>query len=447
MNTPICDFVREYGAKNALRLHMPGHKGRGPLGVEALDITEIDGADVLYDGNGIIAESEANATALFGSGKTLYSAEGSSLSIRAMIDLARRYALERGQTPRILAARNAHKAFLSAVALLDVEVEWLYPGDASSLIACSIRPEALDKALSTAEAPFCAVYLTSPDYLGHMQDVAALAAICHAHDALCIVDNAHGAYLRFLPESRHPLDFGADVVCDSAHKTLPVLTGGGYLHLAANLPETIRDAAEDALRLFASTSPSWLILQSLDAANPYLAERLPGLLDAFLPKLNAMKARLTAQGFRLLEEEPLKITLDAKACGFTGDEMSRLLAEKGLVCEFADPDFLVMMLNPEWGDMELRRIEQALTTLPKREPIPVAPPAIPRPERVLTPRQAMLAAAESVPVEAALGRVLASAGFTCPPAIPIAIPGERLDETAIQAMRYYGIRECKVVKE
>ncbi|MBO5122976.1 MAG: amino acid decarboxylase, partial [Oscillospiraceae bacterium] len=110
MTTPICDFARRYAERHALRLHMPGHKGCGFLGVEQWDITEIDGADSLYEAAGIIRESEDNASALFGA-PTFYSTEGSSQCIRAMLYLVALHAKKQGKRPRILAGRNAHKTF------------------------------------------------------------------------------------------------------------------------------------------------------------------------------------------------------------------------------------------------------------------------------------------------------------------------------------------------
>ena len=107
MNTPICDFVNRYVESEMLRMHMPGHKGVGALGVESRDITEIDGADSLYEATGVIRESEKNAGSLFGA-HTFYSAEGSSLCIRAMLHLVCLYARERGEKPLIAAGRNAH---------------------------------------------------------------------------------------------------------------------------------------------------------------------------------------------------------------------------------------------------------------------------------------------------------------------------------------------------
>ena len=123
MDAPICRFVREYAAGGAVRLHMPGHKGRGVLGCEAVDITEIRGADDLSCPEGVIAESERNATALFGSRHTFYSTGGSSQCVKAMLLLAAR----RSKSRVVLAARNAHKSFIHACALLDLLPEWLYP--------------------------------------------------------------------------------------------------------------------------------------------------------------------------------------------------------------------------------------------------------------------------------------------------------------------------------
>ena len=164
MNTPICDFVRRYAESRAVRMHMPGHKGHAFLGMEELDITEIDGADSLYEANDIIRESEENASALFGC-PTFYSAEGSSQCIRAMVYLALLHAKQQNRRPVIAAARNVHKTFLSAAALLDMDVMWLYPENRDSYLDCMISPDALDETLCGCGEKPAAVYLTSPDYL------------------------------------------------------------------------------------------------------------------------------------------------------------------------------------------------------------------------------------------------------------------------------------------
>ncbi len=443
MNTPIIDFVRRYRDSGTLRLHMPGHKGAPLLGMEALDITEVRGADSLYEADGIIRLSEENASRLFGC-PTWYSTEGSSQCIRAMLYLVVQNSCRKGERVRILAGRNAHKTFLSACALLDLDVSWLSPARGSYL-SCQLTAQELEEAI-LAEKPQ-AVYLTSPDYLGNTQDIAAMAEVCRRHGVLLLVDNAHGAYLRFLRPSRHPMDLGADLCCDSAHKTLPALTGAAYLHISDRLPESYSDRAKQALAMFGSTSPSYLILQSLDAVNQYLADDYADKLSSFTAVAEQIKERIISDGYTLCGDEPLKVTIAAKAYGYRGEELADILREAGMECEFADPDFLVLMLTPEIGEEGLTRLEKALLAIPKRSAILDAPPVFQPQARVMTVREAAFAQSEVVPAKESVGRVLAAATVGCPPAVPIVICGEVIDEHAVKCFNYYGIDRCTVVRE
>lgn len=440
--TPICDFVRQYAASNAVRLHMPGHKGKPFLGCEALDITEIPGADVLYAAGGVIRESEEIAAALFGAERTLYSAEGSSLCIRAMLQLAQQYARLRGVRPLIAAGRNAHRVFLEGAALLDLPIRWVGCGE--ELLRVQPVLSELEALFAGMEKP-AAVYLTSPDYLGNEIDLRPIADLCHRNGALLLVDNAHGAYLRFLNPSRHPMDRGADLCCDSAHKTLPALTGCAYLHLSRACPKELLPMAEQAMALFASTSPSYLLLQSLDALNARLSGDYPQRIREAAQQASACKTALAAAGWALCGTEPLKITLLPKARGYTGEDLAEALAEARFVPEFADPDHLVLMLTPETGEEELRSLRDFLLSLPLRAPIPERPPRPGAAKPVLTPREALLSPFETLPTERCLGRILASPCVGCPPAVPIAVCGERLDENALALFRYYGVTALEVV--
>ena len=430
MDKPICDFVRRYAESGTLRLHMPGHKGFGVT--ESMDITEISGADSLYEAAGIIARSEENASQIFGC-PTFYSTEGASQCIRAMLHLASLYVGKNGQDFRVLAGRNAHKAFLSAAALLDFSVDWLYPTDANYL-SCPVTAAQLESAI--LESNPHAVYLTSPDYLGNILDIAVLSAVCHRHGCLLLVDNAHGAYLKFL--GMHPMDLGADLCCDSAHKTLPVLTGGAYLHVG--LPSLL-GAVKPTMALFGSTSPSYLILQSLDKANPYLANTYPRLLADFLPHVDQLKQTVPHLG-----NEPLKLTVDAKAMGYTGTDLADLLRKQAIEPEFADPDVVVLMLTPELGEDGLSKLENTLRSIPRLAPIMDSAPIINTPQRIMTIRQAALSPSTILPLAQCQGKVLADLGFGCPPAVAPIVCGERLDETALATLSYYGIEHCRVIE-
>lgn len=440
MNTPVADFVQRYAKAGTARLHMPGHKGRCFLGCEPWDITEIHGADALYEAEGILAESEQNAAALFGSQRTCYSTEGSSQCIRAMLYLA---AASGSRT--VVAARNVHRAFVSAAALLDLEIRWLWPEESRSLCGCPISPAQLEEALGSLPEPPAAVYLTSPDYLGGMAEIPALAQVCHQHGTLLLVDNAHGAYLRFLEPSLHPLDLGADLCCDSAHKTLPVLTGGAYLHIAKTAPASLAENGKTALALFGSTSPSYLTLCSLDQCNRYLAEGYPARLQETAAQLEALRAQLRQAGWQVEVSDPLRVTLRAVE-GLSGQALAQRLRQGGVECEYADQDFLVLMATPEntWEDFE--RVLAALgeTRLPP-SPLPCLPLA--RGRQVCSIRQALFSPHELVPAEGSLGRVCGIPTVGCPPAVPIAVAGEEIGPQALELFQRYGVHKVDVLSQ
>lgn len=445
MNTPVCDFVNEYVKKSSVRLHMPGHKGSDLLGFERYDITEISGADSLYEADGIIKESEANASELFGC-DTFYSTEGSSQCIRAMVYLAALHAKQQDKKPLIAAGRNSHKTFLSAAALCDVDVVWLYPQKSSSYLSCEITADELNNILSGSDDMPVAVYLTSPDYLGNTLDIKAISAVCKKHGVLLLVDNAHGAYLKFLPESLHPIDLGADICCDSAHKTLPVLTGGAYLHISPDADELFSAQAKNALALFGSTSPSYIIMQSLDIANKHIADGYREKLAGFLKSVDTLKEKLIDNGYTLCGNEPLKITLDAKAYGYYGTQIADILEKENIISEFADKDFIVFMLTPETGTESLAKLEDRLVSIPKKDMIKENPPEFSLPEKAMSIRKAVFSTSETIPISESCGRILAAATVACPPAVPIVVCGEKIDINAVKCFEYYGINKCTVIK-
>jgi len=445
MNTPIWDFLLEYSKSKALRLHMPGHKGKTLLGYETLDITEIDGADSLYEANGIIKESEDNVSALFNS-DTFYSTEGSSLCIRAMLYLCCLYGISKGERPLILACRNVHRSFLSAIAMLEADVEWIYPGEEESYLSCTADINELEERFGKAERLPTVLYITSPDYLGNTADIAALSKICKKYGVLLAVDNAHGAYLKFLESSMHPIDLGADICCDSAHKTLPVLTGGAYLHISRELDPFFKNNAKSALINFGSTSPSYLILASLDRVNEYITSGYCERLHSFNKKVTLLKNRLADRGYELYGNEALKISIKAKSYGYRGRELADILLNENIVCEFSDPDFLVMMLSPEFTDLELKRIEDALLSVEKKDPIKETPPPFKKLKKALSVREASFSPWESLNVSDCEGRILANDSSSCPPAVPIAVSGEIIDENAKKCFLYYNVKECKVIR-
>ena len=147
-----------------------------------------------------------------------------------------------------------------------------------------------------------------------------------------------------------------------------------------------------------------------------------------------------------LGDESTKITISTKPYGYTGFEISDILAHNGFICEFSDPDYVTMMLTPENSKDELILLKKVLTSIPKKDALLQKAPSIGIPEAVLSPREAMFKIPERIPVEESAGRILAQTNVSCPPAIPIVVCGERITEDAIKLFKYYGIKECLVVK-
>ena len=442
MKTPIVSFLKSYQEKSPVRMHMPGHKGAGILGFEGMDLTEIYGADELFAAEGIIKESEQNASSLFGC-PTYYSTQGSTLCIQTMCTILCQDAKSKGKKPKILAGRNAHRSFIHAAALLDFEIEWLYGN--SDYLSCKIDAEDLEKAI--IESLPTAVYLTNPDYLGNLLDIQSLASVCKKHNVLLAIDNAHGAYLRFLEPSLHPIDLGADLCCDSAHKTLPVLTGGAYLHLSDFLNQVWKNDVKHFMEYFSSTSPSYLIMASLDAANEVLDTTFRNSLSECIQRVDGLKNTLVQYGYTILSGEPMKITISTKEFGYTGNEIANLLMECDIYPEFYDSDYIVLMPSPYNTKDDLKRLETCLCGIERKPLLINKPPKLEQSKKAMNVRQALFSSSITLDVSKSLGQVCSSVTVSCPPAILPVIPGEVISESSIEVMRYYGIETVRVVKE
>ena len=439
MDTPIIDFLESYASSGILRCHMPGHKGRGLDCISAVnDITEIVGADSLFDAEGIIAESERNMSALYGSAATAYSAGGATQCIQAML------AVMKSENRRVFAVRNAHRAFLNAAALLGMEVDWLMPEYREGILSGELSPAAAEAALSGCGEPAC-LYVTSPDYTGRMADIRGLSEVCRKYDARLIVDNAHGAHLAFLPENIHPIALGADMCCDSAHKMLPALTGAAMLHTSR--PE-YADKLKPAMGLFGSTSPSYLIMASLDSCVKYISEEIRSDIAAGLPELEALRGEF-ADRLVFADGDPFHVTICAAESGYSGIELARLLRENGCEYEYADDSIIILLMSPVNKPEDFRRLRDIIgKVLPEaHRTAPVKTPfRQPLPVRAMSIREAVFSPGEDIPVDEAEGRICAAVRVPCPPAVPIAASGEIIDRECINIFKRYGIFTVNVVK-
>ncbi len=452
MTTPIYSFVKEYAGSNIIRAHMPGHKGDTSYDdiskLNPFDITEIHGADSLFDASSIIAESEENATRLFNTAKTIYSTAGSTLCIQTMLALATE------QNKNVIAARNCHRAFLSASILLDINVKWLYSNDdTDSILSVAITESDVEKAIldsiNEGEKASC-VYITSPSYLGNTHDIKAIADICHRYDVLLLVDNAHGSYLAFCDDESypHPIKAGADICCDSAHKTLPVLTGGAYLHFS-DRAKAFTSKAKESMALFGSTSPSYLIMQSLDLCNVYLEKQVKSDLDSIIKAIAICKSTL-ADKWYIEQTEPCKITINARKSNVDGIELAnKLRFEHKIECEYADNTHIVLMFSSKTSQDDIKAVAYALCsladTVAKTSDIKTLSINIKPLEKAMSIRKAGLCSYESVATSEAIGKACAKAISCCPPGVAVVVPGEVFSKECIEVLENYGITKVNVV--
>ena len=456
MNAPVNEFINKYISGNNVRLHMPGHKGS--FGYDR-DITEVRGADSLYEADGIILESEKKTSRLFGSGHTFYSTEGSSHAIKAACYLALKNSpAVKGERQVIIATRNAHRAFINASMLLGFDIKWIYSGGGYDLCSCNVTAEDIGKYLKeytekNPGRPPAALYITTPDYLGNILDVKGISEVAKSYGTILITDNAHGAYLNFVSESSiaHPLRLGADICCDSAHKTLPVLTGGAYLHLSDSLPESTVKDARQALLTFGSTSPSYLILESLDM----VSERVKKTdYEKCIRYIAALKDELSSRGHTLVGTEPLKITFDMRGKSLSGTELGDIMRQSSIEPEYTDRDFVVTMWSPymdyeDAGERLLAKVSDVSASGQVSEMSTSGQDRMPGftpPETVYMPYETLFLPHHTEFIsDKLIGMVAADSVVSCPPAVSPVVAGQRIIEDIVNILKYYGIEKTEVL--
>ena len=448
--TPFLDAIAHLSGLDT-RFFVPGHKGNAAAipflaGALRYDLTEIPGADDLSHPSGPLAESERNMTALYGSGRTLYSACGSSACIEAMFTLFTQ------PNDTIIIKRGCHIAAVRALCFTGCAPVWVQPENGT------LAPAALTPALQAH--PGAPVYITSPDYYGNMDDIASLAAVCAQYGSPLLVDNAHGAYLRFLRQDLHPITLGADAACDSAHKTLPCLTPAALLHLKRD-DDVFALRARQALNLFSSTSPSYLVLASLDHA----AGLLGGHLAEPPPDFDAAAFRLrcavdSANAWPLVEQkpDPLRLCLFPAQAGLSAGDVCTALQTAGIFPEYSDGQRIVLMASPYNTQKDFDCLAAVLAKFSKHSSATIdfdvglsncaarTPKPSALPKQQLPPRAAYFSGKERVRIENSIGRIAASIDAPCPPGVPLVIPGEILDSTTAALCAKGGISMIDVVK-
>ncbi|MCD7947005.1 MAG: aminotransferase class V-fold PLP-dependent enzyme [Oscillospiraceae bacterium] len=433
--TPLCDALAAYAAQNPLRMHMPGHKGKGlPLdalsSLAPLDVTELTPTGDLYAGDGPIEEAEALWAGVFGIKHCLFLTGGSTQGIHAALTLA---AAPGGQ---ILLDRCSHRAAYHSMALLDLHPVYLHrsPLPAGD-IAAPVSPAEVE-AQMRAHPAAKAVCIVSPTYYGVRSDLSAIASVVHRHGGTLIIDAAHGAHLPFLGDTdlRH-----ADLVVTSAHKTLPAMGQSALLFSGDTFPHA---ALRTAGSIYGSSSPSYPIMASLDSARAYMEESG----TAAYRQTAAAVARLRGLFPSLMEAEasldPCRLTLRTQ----DGHALLKALEDRQIYAEMADSGHIVFILTCADGAAELDRLEHALSS--RVESLGALPSSLqppPLPELVLSPRQALFSAHKRVPLADNVGRICAEQIAPYPPGIPLVAPGERLTKKIVAYLTDIGYNETEYV--
>ena len=440
--TPLFDALQNYIENDMSRFHMPGHKGvlPVPLGQAAMyDVTEIAGTDSLYEASGAIAETEKIYSGIYGTKASVLSAGGSTLCIQAMLASV----LSPGE--KIVCGREVHTSAVNTMALIGAEPVWVYPDmDTETGMMTELDPEKIKEALAE-NTDAKAVYITSPNYFGIMPDIKAIAAICHSFGVPLLVDNAHGAHLKFLPSSLHPIDLGADMCADSLHKSLPVLTGGAMLHINN---EKYVLAAKAKMALFGSTSPSYLIMLSCDMAIDYIKNNAASGIENACKEIARLKKFAVKSGFALPcgSIEPMRLVLGFWKMGYTKSEFACVLRENKIEPEYLGEYFCVLLAGEANSEKDFLRIRHIIETLPKRQALAAeySEPCIPKVKMPL--RDAVFAEFERVDIDNSTGRTAAGMITPCPPGIPVVVPGEEIVNSMLPLIKSYGILHINVVK-
>lgn len=446
---PLFEALVAHNAKNPANFHTPGHRqGRGlpedllSLGGQALyrlDLTEIPGLDDLHNPRCAIARAQELAAALYGADRSFFLVNGTTVGIQGLLTAV----VGRGE---VIIPRNAHRSVLGGMVVSGADPVYILPEIIPEFgVDCGISPMKLHRALE--EHPCAAAVLAvHPNYYGVAGDLAGQIQVAHGLDRPLLVDEAHGAHLRFhrrLPEDA--MAAGADASVQSTHKLGGSLTQSSMLHLRGGLVDAGGVAA--ALRLLQTTSPSYLLLASLDLARSQMALRGEDLLERSLELAGGVRQRLSrVSGLSLLAEEHLpegacgldltKLVISVRELGLTGYQARDLLAERYRVfVEMADAVNVVafVSIGATWEDCDA--LVRAMQDLAVREQRPVTAPLPEAPTgyiKRMKPRDAWFSPALQVSLTEAGGRICAETVAVYPPGIPAVNPGEEITPEIVE---------------
>lgn len=449
----LLEKLKKYSESDFYPLHMPGHKRRlshfkNPF---QIDITEIEGFDNLHHAEGVLQEAQERAARLYGSEESFYLVNGSTCGILAAV------AAQTKRGSRILMARNCHKAVYHAVFLNGLRASYLYPEmDVVRGINGAIRPGQVREALERYP-DIRTVLITSPTYDGVVSDIRQIADIVHRAGGVLIVDEAHGAHFvmhPYFPDSA--VSCGADIVINSLHKTMPSLTQTALLHVQGDRADRAR--LRKYLRIYQSSSPSYVLMAGMDACICLMQRQGTQLFDAFTARLETMRSDLrglqalhlvagTEPELQAYDFDRSKVLISTEGTCMTGPELSGILRrEYHLEPEMEAAGYVTGIMTVCDTGEGFERLEKALLEIDGRllkervrpelviDPVLAGRRAVQSEqsnfsspnEAVFTMEQAEDKPAEQVALEESAGRISAEFVYVYPPGIPLLVPGERI---------------------
>ncbi|MBV5121389.1 aminotransferase class I/II-fold pyridoxal phosphate-dependent enzyme [Bacillus halotolerans] len=449
MNTPLYHALIQHARRNSHSFHVPGHHNGDVFFDEAktiynplltIDLTELSGLDDLHHPSGVIKEAQDLVSQLYGSAESFFLVNGTTVGNLAMILSV----CDPGDT--ILIQRNCHKSVFHAVDLAEAEPIYLAPDIDEIMHVPTHVPLGTIKEALKAYPNAKGLVLTNPTYYGHSADLTEIISEAHQYGIPVLVDEAHGAHFVLgEPFPASALQMGADIVVQSAHKTLPAMTMGSYLHLNSNKIE--RNRVADYLNRLQSSSPSYPIMASLDLARAYLQhmieeQKLPDVLQ----HIQSIKQTFDSLGYaeavepanQRITTDPLKLTIRSK-CGHSGFTLQKILERVNIFTELADENQVLLVL-PLGGKQRIdsetiKKIDQEIEKTPSDE-MNVSPEweaqpitVMPYPKKVLNTLQK-----EYVGFDKAAGRLNAEDVIPYPPGIPMIMAGERITRESVQKL-------------
>ncbi|MBE7029833.1 MAG: aminotransferase class I/II-fold pyridoxal phosphate-dependent enzyme [Ruminococcaceae bacterium] len=444
MHFPIYEGLKQYRAKNRISFHMPGHKGKGDAALSdlfELDITELPDTDDLHSPEGYIAQSEQLLSSLYGTAHSFYLMGGSTCGIFAMLSSTLKY----GDTAII--DRGCHKSVIHALGLLGINPVYVMPDCSHQFdFPGGISPEKLSEAIE--KHPHAkAVLITSPNYYGVLSDIQAIADITHRADMVLLVDEAHGAHLPFsgdLPQSA--IGCGADLVVQSAHKTLGALSGCALLHVVSNRVNA--KIVRKNLAIFQTSSPCYGVLAALERA-VFSAQKFTKDYKGIIKQITKSRAEVNATakaywvgaeltgGRSIFAFDPTRIVINFSKIPLSGYDVARILREKYKIeVEMADRQNIVCIATPYNDKADIKHLEKAVCAIVKQiapapdfrerryEPLPI--------KEMVPLHTAYHAEAEKIHMEDAQGRAAKHLICKYPPGVPLLCPGEEITPAHIR---------------